>query len=213
MNRPHESEIRNIYDGVEKLNLEVILRGWNSANPNFEEAIKVVRPSVIIEAGVYLGASVDHMLTVCKRYGLAPLVFAVDLWQGPACGPIGHLPDTIIPPRSWDAPTQFQQFAFNMKKRGWDGQVIPIQNFTHYGAAMLKKWGVTCQMLYIDGDHRREGALDDMRSYWPLLEVGGIAIGDDLGERGVMQAVSQFAEEVNHPVRPESGQWVIHKMA
>ncbi len=211
MNLPTKAQIATYYAGIEDLRLPVDLRGWNSENPNLAEAIKQVRPTVIVEVGCYLGASIDHYLTVAKSLGLEPTVFACDLFWGNAAQAIGHIPnfgDTI----KWTPPTQMMQFLANMKSRGWDGQVVPIQNFSFWCARILSTWGVRCQMLYIDGDHGRDGALADMRNFWPLLDVGGRMIGDDLGTAGVLQAVAEFGKEVGHEVRPESGQFVIDKI-
>lgn len=211
--KPSPDEIRSIYAGIEGvIGLEVDIRGWNHENPNFEEAIKSVAPTVIIEAGSYLGASVIHMLTVAKRRGLYPLVYSVDAWHGPNGHPIGHLPESQIP-ASFNRPTQYQQFLRNIKSRGFDSQVIPIQAFTAWGAEILKAWGVKAQVCYLDGDHSYNGCLADLRSYWPLVEIGGRVIGDDLhyAGGGVWRAVGEFASEIDHDVRSESGQFIIDK--
>lgn len=212
--KPTADEIRTLYAGIDKIpGLSFNAPGWNSENPNFEEAIKAVRPSVIVEAGVYLGRSCIHTLNMAKKHGLSPTLYAIDTWYGHAGQPIGHIPSWPLAP-SWSAPTQMQQFLFNIKSAGFDGQVIPIQEFTFWGARILKAWGVKCQMLYLDGDHRYHGCKSDLQEYWPLLEVGGRAIGDDLHTEGggVWRAVGEFAQEIGHDVRSESGQFVIDRI-
>jgi hypothetical protein len=208
---PSPGEIRQHYNGIENVpGLHYNPTGWNSENPNFEEAIKAVRPAVIIEVGVYVGASIITTLNAAKKHGLAPIVYAVDTFHGEALKPIGHIPAWPTVP-TWNRPTQMQQFLKNIHAAGFSGQVVPVQEFTAWGARILTAWGVKAQMLYIDGDHSEEGAGRDMRDYWPLLEVGGRAVGDDLGYGGVWRSVGRFAQEIGHDVRAESGQWVIDK--
>jgi hypothetical protein len=57
--------------------------------------------------------------------------------------------------------------------------------------------------IYIDGDHRYEAVLADLRGAWPLVKSGGFLAGDDflfnkVEERDmpVKRAVEQFAREI-----------------
>lgn len=210
---PNPADIRQHYVGIESLPLSFNPTGWNSENFNFEEAIKQIRPSVIIEAGVYLGRSVSHMLTMAKKHGMSPILYAVDAWVGEAGHPIGHVPAWPTRP-TWREPTQVQQFLFNIKHSGWESQVIPIQEFTSHGAAILRAWDVKADLIYLDGDHLEPGCYSDLAAYWPLLRVGGRMIGDDLnGYGGVWRAVGRFAQEHGQSVRAESGQFVIDKVS
>ena len=92
-------------------------------------------------------------------------------------------------------------------------------------------------LVYIDGDHRYEAVLADLRAWYPKVAAGGILAGDDWGEwldgkpavnryqltqqnleggvRGVMQAVREFAEqaglEIHHTTtesRRVCRQWI-----
>jgi hypothetical protein len=52
--------------------------------------------------------------------------------------------------------------------------------------------------VYIDGDHRYEAVLDDLKAWYPKLKRFGVMCGDDYGHPsgvGVIKAVSEFTFE------------------
>ena len=49
--------------------------------------------------------------------------------------------------------------------------------------------------IFIDGDHRYEEVLADLRAWWPRLKPGGLLVGDDFSWPGVSKAVAKFAKE------------------
>ena len=51
--------------------------------------------------------------------------------------------------------------------------------------------------LFIDGDHNYYAVYQDMKNYYSKVKSGGIFAGHDLNSRGVQQAVTQFASEIN----------------
>lgn len=54
--------------------------------------------------------------------------------------------------------------------------------------------------VFLDGDHRYEAVLADLRAWWPKVEPGGILCGDDYLWSGVQQAVSEFFQDETHEV-------------
>ncbi len=53
--------------------------------------------------------------------------------------------------------------------------------------------------IYVDGDHRYELALLDLRLWYPKLKKGGLFSGHDYigGQPGVINAVNEFAQQNN----------------
>lgn len=61
----------------------VDIQGWDGSNHySFETAIRVIRPRIIVEIGVWKGASSLHMAEALRRYGIEGVVVAVDTWLG-----------------------------------------------------------------------------------------------------------------------------------
>ena len=72
-------------------------------------------------------------------------------------------------------------------------------------------------MIHVDGDHSRIGALHDMEMLWPALAIGGTMIVDDLDYiRSVLEAVQEFMSNHTDAVfekrRSIRGEGLIRKM-
>lgn len=211
MNRPSAEEIRGIYRDIEKRgDLSVNMEGWNSATPLFGELIFQSQPKVIVEAGVWNGASLVHMATICKERGLSPILFGCDVFYGHATDHIGHLPDQMMPP-NWRTPSRYDQFLFNIKAHGHDDCIIPVCDFTAWAAKILAKWEVVADLVYVDAGHDEEFVYADFCAYWKLLRSGGVMGFDDLGYKGVVAAVGRFGKENDLSLNIVGGQGYFRK--
>lgn len=213
MTPPSKHEVSGIYDGIEKLPMmEVDLQGWNSTLPIFRELISEVRPGIVVEAGVWKGASLIHMASVCRDMGLDTLFYAVDVFYGLKGEMLERKPTTSQLPLSWNRPTLYQQFLYNVKAEGFDDRVIPVMQYSAFGADLLAIWGVVADMIYIDADHSRNGCYKDIMQYWNILRPGGLMFGDDyVGYEGVRCAVYDAALHLQIPLKVQGDTWVLRK--
>lgn len=206
---PSRTETAGIYEGVETLDLTPDTQGWNSSNPIFTRLITELKPSTIIEVGVWKGASLIHMADICRDQDLPTVLYAVDAWWGHVGDMIGNAPPSPIPPH-WTTPTLYQQFLFNVKAAGHQERIIPVWQLSRWGALCLEKWGVSADLIYLDAGHDEHEALSDMRNYWPLLREGGVMFGDDYSEAyGVKAAAEEFAREIGRELHVEGCQWYL----
>jgi predicted O-methyltransferase YrrM len=49
--------------------------------------------------------------------------------------------------------------------------------------------------VFVDGDHRYEAVLQDLRAWWPKVRGGGAILGDDIQRDSVAQAWDEFLAE------------------
>lgn len=203
---PSSEEIKSIYHGIEVQCLPPDYQGWNYDTAMIGDIIREVRPGVIVEVGVWKGASLVRMGKLCKELGLHTVIYAVDAWCGSAATSFGAVPITQVPPH-WSAPSLYQLFLSNMKHAGLDDSVVPVWSLTDIGAIILKGWGVRADAIYVDAAHDYESALADMHAYWPILKQGGVMFGDDYLFPGVMAAVERFAKDIEHSFQVVGGQW------
>lgn len=211
MNQLNPSDIRSIYDGIENvIGIGVDLQGWNSEGPIVTSLIPKLRPKTIIEVGTWNGRGAIHMANICRRNNIPVTIYCVDVWFGLVPGSIGNLPDSPIPVK-WSNPTRYQQFLYNVKRSGFDDCIIPICNFTRWGAKMLANWGVQADLIYVDAGHDEEFVYADIVDYWPLLATGGVMTGDDFSTSypGVRKALERFCAEKNTTYSTEGGHWKI----
>ena len=57
-------------------------QGWASRHHYLSDAIEALRPSVVVEVGVWKGASVISLASRMKAMNLDGVVIAVDTWLG-----------------------------------------------------------------------------------------------------------------------------------
>lgn len=210
---PGADQIRSIYAGIESVTgLRVDLQGWNVFHELMAELVHRTQPKVIVEVGVWKGASLLAMAGLCRKEGLGTILYGVDTWHGLQGAMIGWLPETAVPVH-WDRPSFYQQFLFNVKRSGYDDCVVPVCAFSDWGARMLGNWQVVSDLLYVDASHDELHAYADMHAYWELLRSGGVMFGDDLTDSypGVERAVVNFCAAKGIPWERRGGHWVIAK--
>jgi len=66
-------------------------------------------------------------------------------------------------------------------------------------------------LVYLDGDHRFEAVLKELRYFWDRLTYNGIIMGDDVNSREVYDAVRVFAFEQNLELCLYSKQFKLQK--
>lgn len=179
--------------------LDVKISGWHSKHPIFKALCDEIKPTTIIEAGTWLGASALHMaeLTRQRENGLELLppatIYCVDTWLGGFDHEISV--ETTIP-KLMGYPQLYFQFLTNIFESPYASRVFPIAQTTVTGAKMLEAAGVQADLVYIDASHEINEVYADLKAYWPLLRNGGVMFGDDYKTfAGVFCDVQRFAIE------------------
>ncbi len=160
------------------------LQGWGSNHHYLIRAIDEIKPAVIIELGVWKGASVITMAQHLKSSGLDSVIIAVDTWLGswehwlqPAW--FSHLRT------EGGYPTLYQTFAANILKEQVTDFVVPLPLDSGNALVVTKSKDIRPDVLHIDAGHNYEAVTNDLRLWWPLLRPGGVLIGDDYDPTGV----------------------------
>lgn len=189
------------------------LQGWNSHHPALTREITARRPRIVIDVGVWKGASTIHMAKHMQALGLDGAVIAVDTFLGSPEHWNRDRPDRIFEDlglkHGW--PSLYWQFLSNVVAEGVSDLVLPVPQTSENAAVILQRLGLRAGMVHIDAAHEYEPVLRDARMYWDLLEPGGLLIGDDHPWPGVARAARDFAAEVGQPLRVEEPKWMIEK--
>ncbi len=154
------------------------LQGWGSQHRYLTECIDTLHPSVIVEVGVWKGASTIHMATRLRDLGIDGVVIAVDTWLG-----------------SWEHWTEdrwFRElglfgsnggmlatFLRNVRDAGLENYIVPMPLDSINAAQVLRKFDIFPNVIHIDGGHDHATVLADIVHWWPMLTPGGLLIGDD----------------------------------
>jgi predicted O-methyltransferase YrrM len=192
----------NPYYGFPFKTVKPDLQGWASQHRFLAETVATRRPKIIVEVGVWKGASVIELARSVCANGLDSVVIAVDTWLG-----------------AWDHwtndrwhgelafefgfPTIYRTFLANVINAGLQDIVLPLPLDSVNAHHTLKSFEVFPDLVHIDGAHDFETVMSDLTHWWNLLTVGGTIIMDDYFESesvwpDVLRGIRVFLERVNY---------------
>lgn len=192
------------YAGIADLGLEPLARGWqNSHSPALAEHVS--RARVVIEVGSFMGASVAWM----ADHNKAARFFCVDTFLG---SPEISGEDLAGIPYQHGRPMILERFLSNMIAAGISDRVTPVIQTSTSGAKILRRDGVSADLIYVDAGHDYLECYADLVSYLPLLARGGVMIADDYaGFPGVRGAVERFCIEAGMEFDIAHGQAIMRQ--
>lgn len=153
------------------------LQGWHSGHPYLARAIAELRPRLVIEVGVWKGASVVTMAREMQRLNLDGVVIAIDTWLGSS----EHYQEKFAADLDFEFgyPRLYRKFMANICHEGLTGQVVPLPLDSINAFQLLKAKGLRPDVLHIDAGHDYLSVMADLNAWWPELAPGGVLIGDD----------------------------------
>jgi hypothetical protein len=173
------------------------VEGWMGSRELEWLASTATECQTIVEIGCWLGRATRVLGDHCPG-----LVYSVDPWDGDYYNNDGTVAQWLLRRgRTWD--DVFREFTANVEDLIAAERVRPIR------ATSVKAWSVLVDelppgrgvdLVFVDGDHRREAVAHDIAIYRELVRAGGILAGHDYGRRdwpGVQAAVDEAFPNVN----------------
>ena len=190
---------------------QIDIQGWNSDHRYLSDTIERLRPSVIVEMGVWKGASTLFMAGKLRDHGIDGVVIAVDTW-------LGSSEHWLFPELGADLsmdrgyPRLFDKFSANVVACGLNDYVVPLPLDSASAATVVQHRLPPADMLHLDGGHDRASVVFDLMKWWAILRPGGTFIGDDYYDDGhwpdVKLATDSFLARVPHEgFEHENGKW------
>lgn len=140
------------------------------ADALYKAAVEASKRGPILEIGSYCGKSTIYLGTACKQN--ESTLFALDHHRGSEEHQLGeeyHDPDLYD--ESVGLLDTFKEFRKNMRAADLEDTVVPI---VAPSVAAAKQWATPLAMVFIDGGHSMEAALNDYRSWARHVIPGGI---------------------------------------
>lgn len=135
-----------------------------------EAALAQARQGPCLEIGGYCGKSAVYLGTACAASG--ELLFSIDHHRGSEENQPGW---EYFDPQVWDERAEaidtLPFFRDTIRRAGLEGTVVPIVGRS---IEIAKRWRTPLSMLFIDGGHTMEHALNDYRGWTPHLSPGGV---------------------------------------
>lgn len=136
----------------------------------YQHAILATLRGPILEVGSYCGKSTVYLGAACKKNH--SLLFAVDHHRGSEEHQLG---EEYHDPELYDAHfakmDSFPQFRHTLARAAIEDVVVPIVAPSEIAA---KYWSTPLAMVFIDGGHSMQAALNDYRCWSGHLVRGGI---------------------------------------
>lgn len=202
----------DIYTGFDASLYPDDTQGWNSEHPLLKEAIRVIRPSLVIEVGVWKGASTIFMAEQLRAAGLESSILAVDTFLGS----ITHLTrpesrDALAPRHGW--PQLYYLFLANVIRRKLESYIVPFPQTADTAFQVAQQMGLRPQLVHIDAAHDYESVARDLANYYSLLAPGGALVGDDFTTHWpeVVWAATEFAKHHHLNLQQLSGKFLLQK--
>jgi hypothetical protein len=161
------------------------LQGWHSDHIYLTRAIEQVRPAIVVEVGVWKGASIVTLAKAIQRLKLDAVVIAIDTWLGSS---EHYLWEKFIPDLDFQFgyPRLYHKFAANIVTQGLADLVVPLPLDSINAFQLLKERGIRPDVLHIDAGHDYHSVMADLKAWWPQLNPGGILIGDDYFKKPII---------------------------
>jgi hypothetical protein len=176
--------------------------GWGSNHFYLADSVTRIRPTTIVEIGVWNGASSRTLAEALREQQVDGVVISIDTWLGSAEHWVGdHFKDLHC---VHGYPTKQLTFMANVSDWNLTGHIVPLPLDSLNAAIVLQAYGITADIIHLDSAHDYEAVAADLRVWWPRLRSGGILIGDDYHHNGdwlgVRTAFDQFFSALGlHP--------------
>jgi len=202
----------DVYEGFDPSPYPDDVQGWNSEHPLLQEVIRVKKPSLVIEVGVWKGASAIFMAEQLRTAKLSSVVIGVDTFLGS----VTHLtrPESrasLMCRHGW--PQLYYQFMANVVRRDLQNYICPFAQTSDTAFQYFSQLNLRPDVVHIDAAHDYESASRDITNFFSLLTPGGALVGDDFSAEWpeVIWAATEFAKRNRLALQQLRGKFLIQK--
>lgn len=178
------------------------LSGWYSDHPIFEQLIRTRRPKRLVEIGSLFGASAVHIAQLLEKYDIQAELTCVDTFLGSREHFFEHRAyrENLLSAGHYHF---FDQFLGNVVRAGCTRTINPFVQTSTNAARIFRELGVKFDFVYLDASHEYGDVMSDLREWWPLVDEGGMLVGDDFEDPwyGIIRAGMEFADEIGRPIQ------------
>ena len=136
----------------------------------YNHALKSSKKGPILEIGSYCGKSTIYLATAAKEYN--GCVYSVDHHTGSEENQVGwEYHDIELFDEETGRINSFPEFMRNLRKANLLDTVVPIVSDS---LLVSRYWKIPLSMVFIDGGHTMEAALNDFNNWKDKIIKGGI---------------------------------------
>ena len=136
----------------------------------YNYALNSSKKGPILEIGSYCGKSTIYIATAAKKY--SGCVYSVDHHTGSEENQVGwEYHDIELFDEETGRINSFPEFMRNLRKANLLDTVVPIVSDS---SLVSRYWKIPLSMVFIDGGHTMEAALNDFNNWKDKIIKGGI---------------------------------------
>ncbi|MDR3500497.1 MAG: class I SAM-dependent methyltransferase [Parvibaculum sp.] len=159
---------------MRKLPIDIeTIKGFMDADEGWalhDAALEASKRGPVMEIGSYCGKSTVYIGVACQRNGAA--LYALDHHYGSEENQKGwEHHDASLHDAETDRLNTFPLFRRTMRMAGLEDTVVPL---VAPSKVVSNGWATPLAMVFIDGGHGMEPAMDDYRHWAPRVIPGGI---------------------------------------
>lgn len=140
-------------------------QGWNSNHELLARTVREARPRLVVEIGVWKGASTITLAKAMREIGHDGAVLAVDTWLGS----FEHwLKPNIFPDLKHvhGYPQLYYTFLSNVAGEGIEAWVVPLPIDSAGAHGILLHHAVRPDCIHIDAGHDYDSVTADLARWW-----------------------------------------------
>ncbi len=145
----------------------MVFSTWVDHLPFAYDLVGELRPSMIVELGVYNGLSFFTFCQALEEFDIDAVAYAVDCWEGDAH--TQSYDDSIYRDVQAHAREHYRGVAYLLKM--------------YFQEALKQFDDESIDLLHIDGLHTYEAVREDFESWFPKVRPGGIVLFHDVMAR------------------------------
>lgn len=165
------------------------IHGWMNYQDLYREVAEALPDGAhVVEVGVWQGRSLCYMVEMMRLLGKTFRVDGVDPFHS------DFAPNAVYPRylrrrlrRKFISGSWLDHAAANLRATGVLDSVRLIQLPSVMAAGAYPDGSL--DFVWIDGDHRYDAVLADLRAWWPKVKPGGVLAGHDYDKPDVVRAV------------------------
>eukprot|EP00210_Caulerpa_lentillifera_P009054 g8641.t1 len=188
--------------------------GWDLGGDVYKILVQSIVPNLVIEVGVWKGASGLKLAQAVKEQGSGVFV-AVDTWLPVLRFWENHYEHNRMQDLKFNHgyPDIFHTFIGNVIHQNLTEVVIPFPATAKVAFEFFTRRKTKAELIHLDISHSHDEVMSDLKQWWSVLRNGGVLMGDDWSWvwPGVLSAVRQFAKKHRLEINVYSNKWWIQK--
>lgn len=180
-----------VQTALDRIHTETASRGSDGALHVLDGQTRVFPATLTLLQNLVRKVRPAHVVEVGCAYGYSTLGLAGALAE------VGGLRHTVVDPhqtRDWKG------IGFTRVREAGLGPLVDCrEELSDLALPLLHHHGIRAQLVFIDGDHRFDGIVADIRNAMRILEVGGVMVLDDVWMASTRTAMSWL--EANLPFK------------